>query len=770
MEDGVTKEIVPFNLEEVLNKEGMAETLLRSDDAIKIYSLAEIEGIWWDEFVSISGHVKRAGRYELFEENMTLYDLIFKAGGFDDEEYLKQTYLKRAELVRIMEDGVTKEIVPFNLEEVLKKEGLADTLLRPDDAVTIYSLADIEGTWWDEFVSIAGHVKRPGQYELYEENMTLYDLIFKAGGFDDEEYLKQTYLKRAELVRIMEDGVTKEIIPFSLEEVLNKEGLADTLLRPDDAVTIYSLADIEGTWWDKFVSIAGHVKRPGQYELFEENMTLYDLIFKAGGFDDEEHLKLTYFQRAELVRVMEDSITKEIIPFNLGEVLNKEGLADTLLRPDDAVTIYSLADIEGALEKFVSISGHVKRPGQYELFEENMRLSDLLFQAGGFDDPVYRSLTFLNRADLLRLDEDRVTRIIIPFYLGEVLDNPGSLQNLALQPEDIIKVYSQAVFNAVRPVTIEGVVKNPGQYELKTGMTLKDLILEAGGVSTNVYRYKTEIARIDPENKSFEKFAEVISRNLDEQFSVSEVKYSLNKKPPLTGASYGYKNGSTGKIEMERREGFLLEPYDLVSIRPDPYFSLQRKVSISGEVMYPGDYTILSPDEKITDIIKRAGGLRPEAYSDGSRFTRHGQGIQMSFKEIIKNPNSNRNFNVQAGDSILIVKKPNLVYVKGEVNNPGIRKFVPGKRLRYYIDATGGYTPDADRRNVFVQLPNGDSFKLNHLSLFSPKVMDGSVVTIGKLPEEEPLDKTEFFKEVASIMADMAQVVILVIVAAGTGS
>jgi protein involved in polysaccharide export with SLBB domain len=600
--------------------------------------------------------------------------------------------------------------------------------------------------------------------------MTLYDLIFKAGGFDDEEYHKQTYLKRAELVRVMEDRVTKKIIPFNLEEVLNKEGIAETLLWQNDAVTIYSLADIEGTWWDKFVSISGHVKRPGQYELFEENMTLYDLIFKAGGFDDEEYHKQTYLKRAELVRVMEDGngVTKEIIPFSLEELLNKEGLADTLLRPDDVVKIYSLAEIEGALEKFVSISGHVKRPGQYELFEENMRLSDLLFQAGGFDDSDYRNLTFLNRADLLRLNEDQVTRTIVPFYLGEVLDNLESPQNLALQSDDIIKVYPQTVFNAVNPVTIEGVVKNPGQYDLKTGMTLKDLILEAGGISTNVYRYKAEIARIDPENKSFEKFAEVISRNLDEKFSVSEVKYSLNKKPPFMEAPYGYKNANPGEIEIER-EGFLLEPYDLVSIRPDPYFSLQRKVNISGEVMYPGSYILLSPDEKITDIIKRAGGLRPEAYPEGSRFTRQGQGIQMSFAEILKYPRSSRNFQVQVGDSILIVKKPNLVYVRGEVNNPGIRKFVPRKRLRYYIDATGGYTPNADKGNVFVKLPNGDSFKLNQLSLFSPRVMDGSIVTVGKLPEEEPVDKTELAKDIASILADLAQVVIMVLLIQPSG-
>ena len=146
------------------------------------------------------------------------------------------------------------------------------------------------------------------------------------------------------------------------------------------------------------------------------------------------------------------------------------------------------------------------------------------------------------------------------------------------------------------------------------------------------------------------------------------------------------------------------------------------------------------------------------------------ESIQMSFEEIIKNPRSNRNFQVQEGDLIFIAKRPNLVFVTGEVNNPGIRKFVPGKRLRYYIEATGGYTPDADKGNVYVQLPNGDSFKLNQLSLRSPKVMDGSIVTVGKLPEEEPIDKTEIAKEVASILADLAQVVIMVLLVQTSGT
>ena len=117
-------------------------------------------------------------------------------------------------------------------------------------------------------------------------------------------------------------------------------------------------------------------------------MTLYDLIFKAGGYVDEEYKKLTYLKRAELVRVSKDSDEKEIIPFNLGLVLEKQGIANTTLRTDDAIRIYSVNEIEGDT-RYVSIWGHVKRPGRYELFEGNMTLHDLLFQTGGFDDPLY---------------------------------------------------------------------------------------------------------------------------------------------------------------------------------------------------------------------------------------------------------------------------------------------------------------------------------------------------------------------------------------------
>ena len=282
-----------------------SEFALKDGDQLQLFSVLDIR----QNVVVITGaSVGRPGVYDL-GDSLRLSELIMQA-----DSLLGDAYVDRADIIRFRED-LREELLKVNLGKAMEGDRQHDILLQPMDQVQIFSLTEmIPG----HRVALSGHVKRPGRYPLLEE-MTLYDLIFKGGGFIDEEFRELTYLQRAELVRVKEDSVTKEIIPFNLADVLEKKGLAETLLRSEDAVRIYSLAEIEGAS-EKYVSISGHVKRPGRYELFEENMTLYDLVFKSGGFDDKEYFKLTYLQRAELVRVNEDSVTKEIIPFNLADL------------------------------------------------------------------------------------------------------------------------------------------------------------------------------------------------------------------------------------------------------------------------------------------------------------------------------------------------------------------------------------------------------------------------------------------------------------------
>ena len=157
----------------------------------------------------------------------------------------------------------------------------------------------------------------------------------------------------------------------------------------------------------------------------------------------------------------------------------------------------------------------------------------------------------LKRADLLRLNEDNITRSIISFDLGKLLDSPNSDLDINLKANDIVRVYRKDIFINNTPVSIYGVVRNPGIYNLKSDMTLKDLILEAGGLDDNVYRYKVEIARVDPMNKNIDEYAKSIIFEMNEKFSLSSLDSYFNSK-----------NQSSGH--------FLLNPYDLVSVRPDP--------------------------------------------------------------------------------------------------------------------------------------------------------------------------------------------------------
>ena len=679
--------------------------------------------------VTIEGEINRSGIYEL-KPKESLTDLITMAGD------LKITaYLDRAQIDRIVpfedraELGMDRMYTDVNLEQVLKS---ADGFpLQDGDRMQIFSVLDLR----QNVVDLRGAVTRPGSYDL-GDSLKLSELINNADGV-----LGDAYLERVDIVRIKPD-FTEELIKLDLEKALAGNADHNIQLQGLDRVRVYGMTEMVPR---TYVSIIGHVKRPGRF-LVQENMTLYDLIFKAGGFVDEEYKKLTYLKRAELVRVREDSDEKEIIPFNLGQVLDKQGMANTVLRTDDAVRVYSVTEIEGAT-RYVSISGHVKRPATYELFEENMTAYDLIFKAGGFEDKEWKERAHLERADLLRLNDDQITRTISKINLGQLLESPKSSENFPLLPGDIIRVYNKNVFTSVKSITINGSVKKPGKYELKDRMCLKDIILEAGGISEHVYRYKVEVARIDPDNQNADQFASIIHIEMNDDLCIIGPQVSI------------------GETWASNQGMFFLHPYDVIMVRPDPKFKMQQTVIVVGAVEYPGTYVIQSSDESVTDIIERAGGILPEAFPFGSSFERAGAEIQMSYETILKNPKSNLNITVKGGDKITIREHPELIYLNGEVNSPGTYKYIPGKRLRYYIENAGGYSPDADKGNIFIQFASGTSHIHNIWSPFSPKVKDGSIITISKKPEEEPFDRTEFAKEVTTILANLAQAIAVVALA-----
>jgi protein involved in polysaccharide export with SLBB domain len=201
-------------------------------------------------------------------------------------------------------------------------------------------------------------------------------------------------------------------------------------------------------------------------------------------------------------------------------------------------------------------------------------------------------------------------------------------------------------------------------------------------------------------------------------------------------------SSNLGELSVKRNE-LELQPYDRISIRSDPNFSLQRTVTIDGEVNYPGEYTLINPNEKVLSIIRRAGGLRKEAYPMASTLERSGTVIRLSFDDVINNSKSKDNFKLLDSDVITINAHPNIVIITGEVNTPGNYKYYANKNIRRYIRLAGGLTVNAETREIRVAYPDGTSRQLRPF-MPAPRVYDGSVITVGREEETEPIDKTEF--------------------------
>jgi protein involved in polysaccharide export with SLBB domain len=578
-------------------------------------------------------------------------------------------------------------------------------------------------------VAISGEINRPAIYEL-RDNEGLQDLIEIAGGLRIT-----TYMNRAQIDRVVapenraELGMDRMLVDVDLSTILSSK--QDYPLQDGDRVNLFSILDLR----ENTVTINGAVVRPGTYD-YGAGLTLRDLILRADSLVGD-----AYLERADVVRINPD-FTEKLLKLDLQAAIAEEAEHNLLLQPMDRVRIYGLTEM--VARQFVSITGYVQKPGRYPL-RENMNLYDLVFSSGGLADDEWLEQVYMERADLIRLDKDNITSRVIPFNLGELINNPQNLtDSWALEAGDLVRIYDKKIFNVARAISIDGSVRKSGTYILKSNMTVKDLILEAGGVSENVYRYKIEVARIDPMNLNNNEYAQILTLDMSNDFSLSNIQYQSRSNP--------------GMLTVKRNE-FELAPYDRISIRPDPNFSLQRTVTINGEINYPGVYTLTHPNETVANIIRRSGGLNDEAYPLASILIRNGQEIKVSIADIIKNERSKDNFELLNGDEIIINAHPNIVIMEGEVNTPGNYKYYGNKNLREYIKIAGGLTVNAEKQEIRVTHPDGTSRQLKPF-MPSPRVYDGSVITVGTEEETEPLDKTEFAKEVASIISDFLQIYI----------
>jgi protein involved in polysaccharide export with SLBB domain len=461
----------------------------------------------------------------------------------------------------------------------------------------------------------------------------------------------------------------------------------------------------------KTAAVLGEVHRSAIYEL-KEGEGFRDLLRLAGGIQS--------------TAVTDRALVDRVVPFDQRAALHDEDrialdiplrdiLADSTANPDvvdrDIVQIFRVGETR---KNTVSVAGAaVIRPGTYQL-RPGMTISQLVTDAGGLKPDAY-----LDRATLVRTAEDG-TRSIRPFNLREAMEHDAD-DDLPLQKLDELTVRSIWEIQERHTVAINGSVREPGTYEYLEGMTIMDLIFRAGGLKESAYKQEAEVARVDSSTITLKKSAEVyrvaISGN-----------YGVHSPDPT----------------------FKLQRMDQVFVRQIPDWQVQRNVVVTGEVMYPGVYSLKEQNERLSSVLQRAGGLKLSAYPRAAVFVRrkgNAGRLAVDVEDVAKR-HTRYDLALEDGDSLHIPKQPQTVKVVGEVGFPASVLYEKGKGLSYYVDQAGGYTDTSDKNRVKIVQPNG---KVNPKKRmwWDPSPEAGALIVV---PHKPPEEKKDTLKDVATIM------------------
>lgn len=413
-----------------------------------------------------------------------------------------------------------------------------------------------------KLVSIEGEVNRPAIYELKGDEK-LKNLIALANEIKPTGLLQKVQIRSVipNKERVISDvDISKTTVSSNYE-----------LFDGDSVIVASILPEVNNV-----VTIEGKVERPGIYEL-KKAMRVSDLFSEIN-----QPLGEAYLEKAAIVRLNEDKKTTTLILINLGKALSKDPDNDIKLAPMDKLIIYSKLDIQFFPPRIVTIAGAVQKPGNYDR-PDGMTINDLIINAGGVLPDTY-----LDRADLLRYDFENGSYKNLSVNINKALEG-NKADNIVLQDKDSLRLYSLKDIDFTPPheVSIFGAVQKPGTYTRFEGMRLSDLLRISGGILPGGVE-KLEIAKARSEGE-----VKIIKSDLE----------SLN-------------NG-------DQSQDVLLDDEDIIMVRKkSDFYDKPVWVTISGEVKYPGVYSLKGKEDKIRDIIERAGGLTRYAYAKGTVFTR----------------------------------------------------------------------------------------------------------------------------------------------------
>lgn len=480
-----------------------------------------------------------------------------------------------------------------------------------------------------------------------------------------------------------ENGSFRNIRVIRDNRVVKILDLYDFLLRADqkDNIRLQDQDVIRIAEYETRVEVSGEVKRPMIFEV-EKTENLKDILRFAGGFTDRAYtytigLKRNTAREQKLMNISQDEVAT-FIP----------------QRGDK----YTVGKILERFENRVTIKGSVFREGEFAIESGVSTVKELIKKAEGL-----REDAFMNRATISRQKEDN-DLTVIAFDLGKLMR--GEIADIPLKREDIITIRNLKSLREKRIVVIDGEVNKSGTFNYIEGLTIADVIVLANGFTDGASNAKIELSRRVKDDTT----------GLDKEQNVRIEEFEIDNNL---------------KINTENAR-VMLQPFDKIYVHKSPRYENQKSVYIDGEVNYPGAYTIKDKTQKITDLIKLAGGLKNDAFPKGATFSRDSTKIAIDLSIILQNPSVTENILLLDGDRLFIPRELQTVKLSGELLNPISVAYRPNQSLKDYISQAGGFTDKADKRKVFVRYANGFSDQTRTFLFFKtyPKVEQGSEIIV----------------------------------------
>ena len=487
--------------------------------------------------------------------------------------------------------------------------------------------------------------------------------------------------------------------------ILNGNLKGNVRLADNDVITV-------GTY-DCMVNVDGKVKRPMYYEM-KRDESMKSLLNYAGDFASD-----AYRKSVRVIRKMGSQMSV----FNVNEF----DMSSFKMADGDSVLVDSVLN---RYQNMVEVKGAVFRPGMYQLGEQVNSVKTLMENCEGVTEEAFTA-----HAVMHRMKKDR-TLEVVPVDLAGIME--GTVTDIPLQNEDVLFVPTRQDVHEERTITIHGEVQYPGVYRYAENETLEDFVLQAGGLKETAAMVNVFVSR------------RVVNPKATESDSILGHSFS-----------FALKDG----FVIDGEAGFHLQPFDEVFVRKSPGYKEQQNVSVDGEVQFSGDYTLTKQNERLSDLIKKAGGVTNIAYVAGARLERKmNEAERIRYEESVKmqrqqqeatmmeqalksgrsvteikaaataseeklripetyfvgieldkaleNPGSDEDIVLREGDRLVVPGMTSTVKISGEVMYPNTVGYVAGKKAKYYINQAGGYGNNAKKRKAYIIYMNGDVAKI----------------------------------------------------------